>query len=419
MYDFKVLNNGLRIVGQKMPGLKSVAVGVFVRSGSVNEIGDKEAGISHFIEHMLFKGTEQRTAKQIAQEMDSMGGILNAFTSKEVTCYHIRISTDFLPQAFVLLTDIVRYSTIPEKELETEKGVVIEEINMSHDMPEDLVHDLLAKAYFGNHPLGKPILGTKESVAAFTVQDLRSYMERRYTADKIVISIAGGYDFSAVCDMVERLWGDFPGSDEPAEGAAVSQVGITPLVIQTKPIEQVHICFAMPAYPFDAEQVYPLAVFNNLFGGGMSSRLFQSIREERGLAYDIYSHSSSYTSCGTFGIYTGVSIAKAGESIALILDEMEHMIKDGMDKEEFLRAQKQLRGNYVLALESTSSRMNAIGRTTVMNGRLYTPEESIARIDKVTIDDVASVIPHVLDRSKMSVSVVGNVEQALIEKYIQ
>ena len=409
MYYQRTLKNGIRVVGQKLEGFQSVSVGIWIRTGSVDEF-DNESGISHFIEHMLFKGTSRRTAQQISAEMDSIGGILNAFTSKENTCYHARVTQQDLGKAMDILCDIVFNATRDPTEMEKEKGVVVEEISMVEDTPDDLVHDLLSEAYFNGHRLANPILGTQQSVMGFTREDLVQYMKRRYVSDEIVIVACGGFDFDALCDMAEKGSEGRAYIGESSEHAAPFVQTRDLFISREKPIEQVHFCLCLPGVAMDDEKLFALSVFNNAFGGSMSSSLFQKIREERGLAYDVYSHPSSYSNCGTFSIYAGVNPQRALEAMQVTLEELDDVYHNGITQEEFDRAKSQLRGNYILGLESTSSRMNAVGKNVSLIGELRTAEENIAGIDRVTKDAVDEIATTMMDRSKLSGSLVGNID---------
>lgn len=411
MYFQRTLENGIRVVGQKIEGFRSVSVGIWIGTGSANEVAVEERGVSHFIEHMLFKGTARRTAKQIAAEMDGMGGILNAFTSKECTCYHARVTDEKLAQTLDLLCDIVFHATLDETEMQKEKGVVLEEINMVEDTPEDLVHELLSQAYFGDHPLARPILGTSESIAQMTKGILQRYLDQQYGPENIVFAAAGGIDFEAFCDLVAEQTAHLkPTGQKPYQYEAFSAPEPR-FLARVKPIEQAHLCMCMPGFSVDDDRMYALNVFNNAFGGSMSSRLFQQIREERGLAYDVYSHPSTYARNGVFSIYAGVTAAKAGEVYQLLMEEMQALLKNGLTEEEFIRAKEQLKGNYILGLESTSSRMNAIGRSMVMTGKVRTAEQTLESIEKVTMDDIAAILPLVFDRDKLAGSVVGKIDE--------
>lgn len=418
MYYDRKLDNGIRVVGQYIPAFPSVSVGIWVRTGSVNE-GRGENGITHFIEHMLFKGTQKRSAQQIAAEMDDVGGILNAFTSKECTCYHAKVVGDDLEQAVELLSDLVFHSTLDPVELDKEKGVVLEEINMVEDSPEDLVHELLSAAYFQGHTLAQPILGTAQTVSSFAREDLLRYMDRRYDSDRIFIAAAGGFDFERLCDLCAKYTVDCRPGTGAGDDLSPFDFGTPGFVYKEKPIEQAHIAIAMPGYSMERDEIYAVSVFNNVFGGSMSSRLFQVIREELGLAYDVYAHPSSYYLCGAYNIYTGVNPKRAKDALAAILEQIDLARKKGIAREEFSRGKNQLRGNYILGLESTTSRMNAIGKSITLQGRVKTSEESLRGIEAVTYDDVHRVLDRILDRRAMAISAVGNINPQELESVIK
>ena len=303
--------------------------------------------------------------------------------------------------------------------MQKEKGVVLEEINMVEDTPEDLVHDLLSEAYFGDHPLARPILGTAESIANMTKDIMLRYLERQYVPENIVFAAAGGIDFEAFCDLVaEQTKHLKPSGRKPyryeAFGAAKPR-----FLSRVKPIEQAHLCLSMPGFSLEDERMYALNVFNNAFGGSMSSRLFQQIREQRGLAYDVYSHPSTYVRNGVYSIYAGVTAAKAVEVYQLLLDEMQDILKNGLSQEEFNRSKEQLKGNYILGLESTSSRMNAIGRSMVMTGKIRTAGETIASIEKVTMEDIQEILPIIFDRNRLAGSAVGKIDEKALKAVLQ
>ncbi len=398
-------------MAQRIEGFQSVSVGIWAHTGSANETNPSEHGITHFIEHMLFKGTKHRSAEQIAQEFDGMGGILNAFTSKELTCYHARVSMDKLRESFEILADLIINANMDLKEMEKEKGVVIEEINMNEDTPDNLVHDLLAKAYFKDHALALPILGNRDSVGSFTREKLIEYMQKRYTASSMVVAAAGGLDFESLCAVVEEELGDIQKDGMGAQQYPDFQPGKGDLIMLDKPVEQAHLCLAMPGYSVGDDRIYALSILNNVFGGSMSSRLFQTIREQRGLAYDIYSHPTAYQNCGTFSIYAGVNSLHAAETIKLIVEQMHSVLQEGITQQEFVRAKEQLKGNYILGLESTGSRMNAIGKAMTLVDKITTAEENIEHIAKTTFEDVMDIVPYVFDIEKVSASAVGKIDQ--------
>ena len=402
------LENGIRVIGEPMPHYRSVSMGVWVDAGSVCE-NEAEAGASHFIEHMLFKGTERRTAAEIAAEMDAIGGNLNAFTAKECTCFYAKVLDEHLPRAADMLADLLRNSKFDEADIEREKGVVCEEMLMTEDSPEDMARETLCALLYENTPLAKPILGTQESVRSFTRETLMDYMGRHYMPNNIVISCAGHFEREALMDALNRYFaGGGMGERSPRKVSTLS--GGHRFRAVEKDIEQVHLCLGFPGFALDEDGQYALFVLNNALGGSMRSRLFQSIREARGLAYSVYSYPSSYTETGYFALYAGTGEGTAEQVTALILEELEKLRKNGLTKEEFIRSKEQLKGSYMLGQESTSARSNAIGKMELLRGRVYSEEEIMQRIERITMDDVQAILPKVLDANAMCASAVGRVE---------
>ena len=402
------LTNGIRTVIEKVPFFHSVSAGIWVKAGSRYETPE-ENGISHFIEHMLFKGTDNRTAKEIAGEMDGLGGNLNAFTAKECTCYYAKVLDEHLGQAVDILQDLVQYPRLAPEDLSREQGVVCEEILMTEDSPEDVAHETLCALLYENTPLANPILGTQESVRAFTRDALMDYMGRHYMPNNIVISCAGHFERAALLDALNRCF----------SGGGVGERGVRKVSALTggrrfraveKDIEQVHLCLGFPGFALDEDGQYALFVLNNALGGSMSSRLFQGIREARGLAYSVYSFPSSYTETGYFALYAGTGESTAEQVAALILEELEKLRRNGLTKEEFIRSKEQLKGSYMLGQESTSARNNAIGKMELLRGRVYSEEEIMQRIENISMDDVQAILPRVLDANAMCASAVGRVE---------
>lgn len=416
MYSEKTLPNGIRVVYQKLEGFQSICTGIWIGTGSIDE-NENEAGISHLIEHMLFKGTPKRNAQQIAQEMDGIGGILNAFTSKECTCYHARVTDEHIETAMDLLCDITFHSLLDAEELKKEQGVILEEINMAEDTPEDVVHELLSKAYYHSHALSKPILGTAESVSGFTPDGLRAYLNRRYAPENIVIAAAGGLEFEKLCDLAEQYTEGIE-SNYIEKQDKLFEPQPRCFTAKEKPIEQAHFCLASPGYKMTDEELYSMSVLNNAFGGSMSSRLFQNIREQRGLAYDVYSHPTSYSFTGSMTIYAGVNPQRSVEALEVVLEEIDKIAKEGISDEEFSRAKEQLKGNYALGLESTNARMNAIGRSKTLTGKMKTAEETMDGIQRVTPDSVRAILPHIFDLEHTSASAAGNIDIAGFEKVL-
>lgn len=418
MVFLRTLGNGIRVIGEVLPQYRSVSVGVWVNTGSVREAA-AESGASHFIEHMLFKGTNTRSASQIAGLMDGVGATLNAFTSKECTCFYVKVLDEHLEIGVELLADILMNSVFDPKEIKKEQGVVVEEILMMQDSPEDLAHETLAQIYFQDDPLSQPILGTRESVTAFTRKSLLDYMHRHYGADSIVIACAGNVEEDRLMGLVEQHFGGHSRGTPPAP-VENRVLGGQRFAAVEKEAEQVHICIGLPGYAVDTPGQYPLFVLNNALGSGMSSRLFQKIREDRGLAYSVYSYPVSYTNAGCFGLYAGTGEKQAHTVCGLMLDEMEQILKDGLTQEEFERSKRQLKGNYLLGQESTSGRMNALGKSLLLLGRIYSEQERLEQIAAITMDDVAGILPVVFARENTCISIVGKVEKqkAKIQKLL-
>ena len=416
MTVIRELKNGVRVVMERMEHVRSVSVGIWVNTGSVREAED-EGGASHFIEHMAFKGTARRTAEQIAAEMDAVGGSLNAFTSKECTCFYAKVLDEHLPVAIDVLSDITFHSTFPEDELEREKHVILEEILMTEDSPEDLTAERANALFFQNEPLARPILGTRESMLAFDRDRLLAYRKEHYTPRNVVVACAGHFDEEALMRLVEEKL-DLEASDRCASPLVQRYPGGARAECVQKDIEQVHLTLMLPGFARDVADQYPLAVLSNVIGGSMSSRLFQSIREQRGLAYSIYSYPIYYAATGTFALYAGTGENQAVEVVRLMREELEKLRNEGVTREEFERCKAQLKGSYVLGLEGSGSRMNTIGKVALLQNREYREEDTINSIECVTMEDIRRVIPIVLDESQLCASFVGRVahqEDALLQ----
>ena len=410
MVHFKQLDNGLRLVVNQMSGLMSVTMGILVHTGASVE-SDKEDGISHFIEHMMFKGTKKRTAFKISDEMDRIGAQMNAFTGKDLTCYYAKSTTGHAEEAFEILADLFLNSTFPEDEMSREKGVIIEEINMNEDTPDDLCLDMLSRAYYGERGYGRNILGPRKNVEGFTRDDIKSYMQRRYCSDNIVISMAGNIDINIAEAMVDKYFAGIQKcccskTDVKVELQAKS-------LYKTKDIEQVHIGIAFPSVKrydklFDATQI-----MNAILGGSMSSRLFQTVREELGLAYTVYSYISTYCETGTLAVYAGVNAEKYKQSAEAIYSCVNDLRKKNISEEEFLRGKEQLISSQIFAQESTSSQMLLFGKELLYRGRVYNFEDRVNKISSVTLKDVLDAIDVNFDDKFKAVSLVGAVDKPL------
>lgn len=408
MFDQIILPNGLRVVGEKLSHVRSCTVGVWVKVGSRNE-SLAENGLSHFIEHMVFKGTKSRTARDIAEEMDMVGGQLNAFTGKECTCYYAKVIDEDLRLAVDILADLALRPTFDEKELNKERGVILEEIAMVEDTPEDLVHELLASAQFEGS-LSRPILGPGSQIRKYTRDDLLAYWRKHYVAKNMVLSLAGNYDWDAFVELVKEYFDAFPNPDGE-EAPQQEENYLHQRLFKKKDTEQLHLCLGFPGIGADTDDIYPLAVFNNAIGGGMSSRLFQRIREELGMAYSVYTYTSSYQNAGVFNIYAGTTPANGAVVVREIQEQLRLFLKEGISEKEFASAKAQLRGGFVLGLESSSGRMQSIGRGMLLHGRMRTPEETLAKIDAVTPERVMEVACRILSAEPSAAFVGSNAEE--------
>lgn len=412
MFTKTVLNNGIRIVSQQMPDHRSVSFGIWVENGSRHE-SRQQNGISHFIEHLLFKGTERRSAARIAEEMDAVGGVLNAFTSKEHTCYYAKVLDEDLPLAVDLLTDIFLCSTFDGDEIERERSVILQEISQAEDTPDDYVHDLFNLDFFKDHPLGRPIAGRSETVSQFQRKHFLDFFRARYQPGRVVIGAAGHIRHEdLVEEMAQRLGG--VSHDSGADAASV-EGDLTPetrtgVFHYTKPLEQVHLCLGVPGIPNNHPQRYAAFVLNTLLGGGMSSRLFQEIREKRGKAYSVYSFMSSYRDVGYLGVYAGTSLEWAEEVVDLILDELKSLAAGKIDDAEITRTKGQLAGNMILGLESTDSWMSHIARNEIYFGRFITTDEIIRAIRAVSRDEIIDLARSLFRSDHMALTFLGDFE---------
>ncbi|MDO5478130.1 MAG: pitrilysin family protein [Clostridia bacterium] len=387
MIEIKTLSNKLKIAYERLPHARSVSAGVWVLSGSRYE---KISGISHFIEHMLFKGTKTKTAREIAEKMDMTGGQLNAYTTREYTSYYALTVDKSLEEALEVLSDMVINSRFSESDIELEKGVVLEEIAMYEDSPEDLVYDLLEEHAFSGNTLGRSITGTRESVMSITRDDILSHMEAFYAPSNMVLSVAGNFSEDELLYFAEKYFGDMKDS------SAVKPEYVKPVFTSgenttVKEIEQANLAIGYESFGYDNDLRYPLIILNNAFGSSMSSRLFQRIREEEGLAYSVYSSVASYRDIGLFSIYAGLKAENLEKTEKIIKEETEKLMKSGLSEEEIMRAKKQIAGSLVLSGESVSSHMSSIGKGILLNGAVKTEEEILKKVEGVTCEDILSV----------------------------
>ena len=404
MHDEWLLPNGLRVVGERLPYLRSVSVGAWMHVGSMMELPE-ESGLSHFLEHMVFKGTEKRTARQIAEEMDAVGGQLNAFTGRDCTCFYAKVIDENLELAVDILADLVIHATMDPVELEKERGVILEEISMDEDSPEDLVHDLLQTAQVGTQSPGQPILGPAAQVEAYTREDLLNFRRKHYAPKETVVALAGNYDPDKVLQWVTAYFGDWQNEIPPVE-TPDWQVYTGVNALRDKDTEQMHISLGFPGKAYGTEGVYPLAVANNILGGAMSSRLFQRIREDLGLAYSVYSYPNTYKGVGTFGLYAGVSPKNAELVLKEIRAELKKFVDEGITEKEFRDSITQLRSGYLMGLESPGARMQGLGRSTLLRGKPLSHEATLAAIEAVTMEKVMEVAREVLT-AEPCIAIVG------------
>lgn len=398
------LANGVRILVEPIDTVRSAAVGLWCKTGSSAEL-DHEAGITHLIEHMLFKGTERRTAKEIAEAIEGRGGHLNAFTDKENTCYYCRVLSDDVENGIDVLADMMRHSKIDPKELAMEEGVVLEEIRRGEDEPGDHVHEVHLAARWGAHPLGKPVIGTRESVSGFKRDDLTAYMDRRYRGGNILLGVAGNAAPEDVVRWAEKTLGDLPsGGDDPE---ITRPGGTAKTTYQAKDIEQVHFCIGSDGTSlFDAE-LYTASVLDAALGGSMSSRLFQEVREKRGLAYAIGSYTLSYSAGGAYTVYGGTARETWDEVQEVVRAEFDKVMAEGLPEDELERTKRHICGGIVLALEGMSSRMMRMSKNELFHRREIPIEETIGKINAVTNAQIVELARRILDPALVSTTAIG------------
>lgn len=405
MYKKHVLENGLTIIGEEIPYVKSISLGIWINAGS--RIEDEEiSGISHFIEHMLFKGTKNRTSKQIASEIDNLGGQINAFTSKECTCYYVKLLDSHIDIGIDILSDMILNSKFNEDDLDKERSVIIEELKMYEDSPEDLAYDLLTENIYKNDPLGMNIIGTEESLKKLNREKLLDYFNKYYVPNNSVIAISGNFNFNEIINKIEEK---FKGWKKKSVNIDIKKAEFKSCFLtKNKDIEQVNLAMSLEAVPLENdEEVYALAVINTVFGGSISSRLFQKIREEKGLVYSIYSSQSLYRKCGELGIFASMSNDHLEEVYESIIEEIKIMKKDYLTEQEIKESKEQLKGSYILGLESTSSRMMSIGRSLLLNNKVESTDDILKSIDNVDRETVKKVIDKIFNLNKLGVCIVG------------
>ena len=391
-----VLPGGLRVLTEAMPTVRSVAVGMWVGVGSRDETPSL-AGASHYLEHLLFKGTKRRNAMAISSAIEAVGGDINAFTAKEYTCYYARVLDEDVPLAIDVLTDLITSSVVSTTDVESERGVILEEIAMHDDEPGDAVHDLFARAFYGGNPLGRPVLGTVESIETLSRSAVNGYYRRRYQARNLVITAAGNVDHAALVRQVRRAFEAADALGDGTDAPAAPRIGGRPsptfpgVALATRSTEQAHLVLGVPGLVRTDPRRFALGVLNAALGGGMSSRLFQEVREKHGLAYSVYSFAAQYADSGFIGVYAGCNPKKVTDVLGLCRDQMLAVAEHGIDEEELLRGKGQMRGGLVLGLEDPGSRMSRLGKSALVYDELMGVGEVLERISAVTLDDVLEV----------------------------
>ena len=405
MYKLKTLKNGIRIVAEEIPYLKSVSMGVWFRAGSATEIGYTD-GISHFIEHMLFKGTEKRSSKELASEIDNLGGIINAFTSRENTCFYVKMLDEHISVGIDVLSDMILNSEFNTKDIEREKSVILEELKMYEDSPEDLTYDMLIEKIYSNKGVGKNILGNRKSIKSIDREAIINYYSRFYVPKNAVISICGNFNFDEIVDLIEDKFGSWTGGEVPKVIYDEEFSGCC--LRKNKDYEQSNLAICFEAVSNQNEKdVYSIAVLNNILGGGATSRLFQKIREDSGLAYSVYSVQELYSHRGELGIFASMSAENLKKVYNLIIEEIKDIRKNKFSEEEIKNSIEQIKGSYILGMEGTESRMISMGKSMILKGVTEDDEEVIKGLESVTKENVDDMIDRIFGSDKMGICAVG------------
>ena len=410
----EVLTNGLTILTEEMPHIRSVSIGIWIKTGSRHESPEWN-GISHFVEHMVFKGTRSRSAEQIAREVDSVGGNMDAFTAKECICFDIKVLDEHLPTAMDILSDLVLCPTFAADEIKRERGVILEEIKMDEDNPDYLVHEIFTQNFWKDHPLGKPILGTKETVKKFEQAVLFDYYSRFFIPNNMIVSVAGNVKHERLMEVVREKFAQLTAGpngfkqDPPKIQARIN-------MRNKKALEQVQLCMGVPSLPIGHENRFSSYILNTLLGGGMSSRLFQSVREKQGLAYAIYSELNPYRDTGCMAVYAGTSRENAPKVVQSVVNELRMLKNDAVTEEELRRAKAQLKGSLMLSLESSTARMSNLARQELYFERFYSMDEIIGRIEAVTTEDLMALAQQYFQTGSIAVTVLGNLNGLKISR---
>jgi predicted Zn-dependent peptidase len=406
--EITTLANGVRVITEAMPHVRSVSVGIWIGTGSRRELPEQN-GVSHFIEHMLFKGTTRRSAEDIARSVDSIGGNLDAFTAKELVCFNTKVLDQHLSLAFDVLADLVLHPLFREEDIEKERGVILEEIKMEADSPDYLVHEIFSSNFWKDHPLGKPILGTPQTVKRLDRATIWDYYSRVYAPANLTVTAAGNLNHDRMVALVREHFDALPPGDPvPPDTAPSTHARIA--LRNKKDLEQVHVCLGVPSYPLPHEKRFACYVLNTLLGGGMSSRLFQNIRERQGLAYAVFSELNPYRDTGCLSIYAGTSIESARKVVESITKEFRQLKDERVGEEELRRAKDHLKGSLMLGLESTASRMSNLARQEMYFHRFFTLDQVVESIESVTADEVQRIAQTFFDSRQVALTVLGNLE---------
>ncbi len=407
-YKKDILSNGITVITEEISSVWSAAVGVWIATGSRYEDINNN-GVSHFIEHLLFKGTKTRTATDIAEELDAVGGQLNAFTSKEHTCYYAKVLGEHVPIAVDILSDMICNPAFPAEEIERERGVIIEEIRMYEDSPGDLVYEMLERKMWEDHPIGWSIAGTEERMKSISRKEIMDYFQKHYLPHNMVIAAAGNIKHDEVILQLEEHFKCLAGNGH--QERIKPSAALPGAIVRKKDIEQVHLCLGLESYHLTDERLYALYILNMALGGGMSSRLFQEVREKRGLAYTIYSNQAPYKDTGLYSIYAATSPGKLDEVLQLTLTELEKVKHNPLTEKEFLRSKEQLKSGLIMSQEGTASQMLRIGKSQLSFGKIMQTEEVIQKIEAVTMEGIQSVAQELFNKDHYVVSVVGNMDE--------
>jgi len=404
MYQRVVLDNGVQILTEDIPHVRSLALGVWVDVGSRDE-PEELAGVSHFIEHLLFKGTGKRTARQIAEALDAVGGQLNAFTTKEFTCFYARVMDEYFDLALDVLADMIFNPLFKPEDIDRERNVIIEEIKMYEDTPDELVHDVFANTIWQGHSLGRPIIGNAGVIGGLSREQILAYFQKNYRPGNLIVALAGNIDHQQAVEKIQKV---FQGANGQASRREQSRPVPQHLVTcRQKETEQIHLCLGAPGLPLDHEQIYVFQIINTILGGGLSSRLFQEIRENRGLAYSIYSYHSSYRDTGLFCVYAGLSKNNVAPVMELVCNEIRNIQKNGIPEEELRRAKDQMKGNLFLSLENVSTRMSRLAESQLYLGKVVPPEEVVEKINQVTAEQIREFARTALTPETFAIASVG------------